>query len=108
MHAEDIWKPVERIAHLRRLLKKYHAKNPENLTATSSPVDESAPPLPIAAQSEAKVAPSTPALISFPARNRLPAHNCLSVRVSSTPTSNRYPLLQVCRSRRRQKLTPRS
>ncbi len=28
-NAEDNWKPVEEIFHLRQLLKKYHAKNPE-------------------------------------------------------------------------------
>ncbi len=48
-YAEDTWKPVERIAHLQRLLQKYHAKNPENLTATSPPVDKGAPPPPMTA-----------------------------------------------------------
>ena len=60
-HAEDTWKPVEGISHLRRLLKKYHGKNPDKPTATSLPVDKGAPPPPMAARSGTKITPSIPA-----------------------------------------------
>ena len=73
MYSEDTGEPVKGIAFLRRLLKKYHAKNLENPTATSPPVDKSAPPPPMSARSEAKVPTPTPAPIPSPAFNRPPS-----------------------------------
>lgn len=39
IYAEDTWEPVEGIAHLQRLLKKYHSENLDKPNATSPPVD---------------------------------------------------------------------
>lgn len=94
-HVEDTWEPVEGIAHLRRLLKKYHSENPDKLTATSPPVDKGALPPPMAARSGAKVAP--PIALRKPAATKNP-HN-----LTSTPLN---PSMQVRRSGRRRK--PRS
>lgn len=96
-HAEDTWEPVEEIAHLRRLLKKYHAENPDKPTATSPPVDRGAPAPPMAARSGAKVALST--LLQ---RNRPP------VGAPNTPGANRQPPVHLRRSGRRRKPTSRS
>ncbi len=89
--SENTWEPLERIAHLRRLVKKYHIKNPEKPTATSPPVDNGAPPPHIATRSEAKVAPPTSALICSFMRKRLSARNRLPVKVFSTSSPNRHP-----------------
>ena len=43
-HAEDTWERVEGICYLRRLLKKYHAENPDKPAATSPPLDREALP----------------------------------------------------------------
>ena len=102
--SENTWEPLERIAHLRRLVKKYHVKNPEKPTATSPPVDNDAPPPHIAARSGAKVAPPILALIRSFTRNRLSARNRLSVKVFSTSSSNRHPPVWVRRSERRRSL----
>ncbi len=71
-HVEDIWKPVKGIAHLQRLLKKYHAKNPKKPTVKSPPVDKNASLPLMAARSKAKVAPLTLALIRSLTRNHPP------------------------------------
>ena len=100
MHVEDTWESAEWIAYLRRLLKKYHAENPENPTATSPNVDKGAHRPPMVARSKAKVTPPTEALICFSAVNRSSSRNPLPVRVSSTPRLSQHPLLRVCSSRR--------
>lgn len=56
MHAKNTWEPIEGIAHLRQLFKKYQAKNPDKPIPTSLPVDKGTLPPPIAARSRAKVA----------------------------------------------------
>ena len=93
-HAEDTWEPVEGIAHLRRLLKKYHSENPDKPTATSPPVDKGAPPPPMAARSGAKVAP--PIIL----QKRTPTK--LMRSRTSKPSSSTIP---VRRSGRRRKPT---
>lgn len=40
IHAEDILKLVEEIAHLQWLFKKYYFENPDKTTATSLPIDQ--------------------------------------------------------------------
>ena len=82
-HREDTWEPMEGVAHLRQLLKSYHAKNSNKPTATSSPIDKSALPPPMAARSGAKMAPT------------LPKHN--------HSTTHNKPPVQLRRSRRRRK-----
>ena len=69
-YAEDTWKPVEGIAHLQPLLKKYHTKNHDNPVVISPPFGKGAPPLSMVTQSGAKTALSTPTLIRFPLCNR--------------------------------------
>ena len=92
-HAEYTWEPVEGIAHLRRLLKKYHSENPDKPTDTSPPVDKCAPPPSMAAQLGAKVAPPIALRKYAPSKNPRPIHNRTN------------PPVQVRRSRRRRKPT---
>ena len=107
-YAEDTWETVEEIAHLRKLLKKYHSENPEKHSASSPPFDTGAPPPLIAAWSEAKVTPPTPEFIRSPARKRPLAHKSPPVRVFSTPAPNWLPSLLVRHSRQRWKSTSTS
>ena len=44
LEEESTWEPASAVQHLRKLLSKFHRKNPTKSTATSPPVD-SAPPI---------------------------------------------------------------
>ena len=98
-HAEDTWEPIKGTAHLRRLLKKYHAENPDKPTATSPPVDKGAPPPPMAARSGAKVA--LPIIL----RKRAPTENPQPMRNRMSEPMN--PPVRVRHNRRRWKPTSR-
>lgn len=56
IHAKATLKSIKEITHLRQLLKKYLAKNPEKPTATSLPIDKGASPPLMAAKSGVKFA----------------------------------------------------
>ncbi len=94
-HSEDTLETVEEIAHLQKLLKKYHAENPEKHSASSPPVDTGAAPPLIAAWSEAKVTPPIPAFIRSTARKRPLAHKSPPLRVFSTTAPNWHPSVRV-------------
>ena len=99
---EDTWERVKGIAHLRPLLKKYHAKNLKKPTVTSPPLVENAclPLMAAAARLRATVAPLTSALIRSLTRNHPPTRNRPHVRVPSTPLPNQHLPVLVHHSRR--------